>query len=269
MKLILYSLDDLAGSNIARAIANQYNFIESGEFYYGSPIYRRGDVLLLGTHSSVRDLAELPLKPEVAVVASRHKSDSGKPTLTCHATGNFGQAQMGGQDNAIQLTNALYLRQSLLLLREMREKYRLPHEVSMEVTHHGPTGLGFPLLYVEVGSDKTQWMNQQACHAVAEAIYEILFHGVEEKSSAIGFGGPHYAPNFNQVVGNYAVGHIMSKHAVEYLSRSMVEEMIDKTLPKPKMAAVDWKGLKSKDKGKLTEILDEVGINWIKTSEMK
>jgi D-aminoacyl-tRNA deacylase len=269
MRLILYSMDDLAGSNIARLLINRYNFSTNGEYYYGSPIYQKKDVLLFGTHSSVRDLEALPFNPDVCLVASRHRSESGKPTLTCHPTGNYGRADLGGKDGTLQLTHAHYLRQCLLLLRSVNEKYGLGYEVSMEVTHHGPTGLPFPLLYVEVGSTKEQWSDENACNAVAETIYEALFLGAEVKPSAVGFGGPHYAPNFNEVSSHYAVGHIMPKHAVEYLTKTMVQEMFEKTAPRPDVAIIDWKGLKGAEKDVLQAILDELGINWVKTSELK
>jgi D-aminoacyl-tRNA deacylase len=269
MKLILYSHDDLAGCNIARLIVNEYGFGESGEYCYGSPIYKRGDILLIGTHSSVRDLTELPYQPEVCIVASRHKSESGKPTLTCHPTGNYGAAEMGGADGRLQLTDALILRQTLEKLREKKAEHSLEYEVSLEVTHHGPTDLPFPLLYAEVGSSEKQWVDEVALDAVAETIYEVLKNGVEERRSAIGFGGPHYAPNFNGLVEDMATGHIMPKYAIEHLTKPMVAQMMEKTRPNPEVAVVDWKGLRGGDKGALTGILDELSVEWVKSSDVK
>jgi D-aminoacyl-tRNA deacylase len=269
MKLIIYSMDDLAGSNIGRLIVNRYNFSSTGEYYYGSPIYKKGDVMLFGVHSSVRDLDCLPFNPTVCIVASRHMSESGTPTFTCHPTGNFGQADKGGREGTLQLTDAQYLRQSLIYLREVREKYTLKFEVSLEVTHHGPTQLPFPLLFVEVGSSRNEWSDENACNAVAEVIHGLAFNDVEAKPSAIGFGGPHYAPNFNKVSEHYALGHIMPKHAVAYLTKTMVQEMIAKTSPRPDVAVIDWKGLKGKDRDTLRDILDELGINWVKTDTLK
>jgi len=269
MKLILYSLDDLAGSNIARIITNRYNFASKGDYYYGSPIYRKENVMLFGTHSSVRDLENIPYVPEACIVASRHKSDSGRPTLTCHPTGNFGKAELGGRDGRLQLTDALHLRQALMYLRQAKDKYSLAYDVSLEVTHHGPTELPFPLIYVEVGGTRVEWSDENACNAVAEVVYTLASQQVEKKPPAIGFGGPHYAPNFNQVAEHYALGHIMPKHAVENLTKTMVQEMILKTYPRPDVAAIDWKGLRGADRELLKGILNELGVNWIKTGELK
>ncbi|MBD3388234.1 MAG: hypothetical protein GF416_04070 [Candidatus Altiarchaeales archaeon] len=269
MKLILYSQEDLAGSNIARILVNSHGFSESGEYYYGSPIHKKKDVLLIGTHTSVRDLVEIPFDPEVCLVASRHRSDSGKPTLTCHATGNYGRADLGGRENTLQLTHAHYLREALLMLKDRKREYDLGYDVTLEVTHHGPTGLPFPLLFVEVGSSAVEWSSLEACNAVSETIYDLMFSSFEAKTPAIGFGGPHYAPNFTLATRKYAIGHIMPKHAMESLTKTMVEEMIEKTLPRAELAIIDWKGLRSKERNRLVELLDELGVSWIKTSDAK
>jgi D-aminoacyl-tRNA deacylase len=262
-------MDDLAGANIAKIIVERQGLRPTGDSCLGSPVYGKGDVLLFGTRTSVRDLTELPLRPEVCVVASRHRSESGKPTLTCHPTGNFGAAGLGGSPGRLQTTNSQYLCRSLLLLRQAKERHGLEHEVSMEVTHHGPTELPFPLLYVEVGSSEPQWNDLKACGAVADVIWEAVSSGGEPLPSAIGFGGPHYAPNFNEVVGKYAMGHIMPKHAVEQLSEGMVAQMVEKTFPRPEVAVIDWKGLKGADKDVLVGILGKIGLKWVKSSDAK
>jgi len=243
--------------------------VNSGGECLGERVYERQDVLLVGSKVNVKDLREFPLKPDVCVVASRHKSESQTPTLTCHPTGNFGGAELGGEARRLQLTDANYLRESLTLLRRKQAEYVLPYEVSREVTHHGPTDLPFPLLYVEVGSSERQWGDLKACQAAAEVILDLMFNGVEQKKSAIGFGGPHYAPNFNDVTGEYAVGHIMPKYAAEHMSAGMVSQMIEKTTPKPEAAVVDWKGLRGIEKERLSGILEELDLPLVKTSDVK
>jgi D-aminoacyl-tRNA deacylase len=269
MRLVLYSMDDIAGANIARILQERFGFLPTGEEYLGQQIYQKGDTLLFGTKSSVRNLQEIPYKPDVCIVASRHRSESGKPTLTCHPTGNFGQAALGGAEGALQIAPACHLRQVMLGLRSNQNMYGLVHEVSLEVTHHGPTNLPFPLMYAEVGSAEAQWRDENACQAVAKAIHDVLFCPLEDVPSAIGFGGPHYAPNFNLVIDNYAIGHIMPKHAIDNLSRQMVLQMLEKTVPKPNVAVIDWKGLKGADRDRLIKILDELGIKWVRTSDLK
>jgi len=255
MKLIVYSSDDIAGGNIARILESEFKL--------------KKKVDIVEVEGNLKNETTFPHTPEVCIVASRHKSESGKPTLTCHATGNFGKAEMGGSDGRLQLTNALYLRKALLLLKEKQQKYGLPHDVSLEVTHHGPTDLPFPLLYVEVGSSEEQWNNMVACRAVAEVINKLYVGEPETTNVAVGFGGPHYAPNFTEITKNIALGHIMPKHAMGYASREMINQMIEKTTPKPELAVLDWKGLKSEEKQKISKILEELHIPWKKTHELK
>jgi len=254
MKLVAFSSDDVAGRNIAGILVGELGIS------VGSVVEVEGNL---------KDKSGLPCSPELLVVASRHKSKSGKPTLTCHATGNYGVAGLGGVSGHLQLTNALYLRRAFLLFREKQRQYGLPYDVSLEVTHHGPTELPFPLLYVEVGSSEKQWNDMNACRAAAEVVRELLLQEPEKIPTAIGFGGPHYAPNFSEVVDGVALGHIMPKHAVEYASREMVLQMIKKTQPRPEFAVLDWKGLRGEERQRVTGILSETGLPWKKTSELK
>jgi len=93
----------------------------------------------------------------------------------------------------------------------------------------------------------------------------------EEKPVAIGFGGPHYAPNFTEVVlkGRVAVGHILPNYAFDYIDETMFSQMIEKTIPKPELALVDWKGLKSEEKVKVKELCEATGIEYRKTKDFK
>jgi len=270
VKLVLFSLDDVAGNNITRIMSEKYGFTDSGESFNGQPILSKDDILLVGSKTTVRELEDtMNLHPEVCIVASRHKSESGQPTLTCHATGNYGNAEMGGNSKHLQLTNALYLRKALLLLLKKQREHNLPYDVSLEVTHHGPTELPFPLLYVEVGSGEKQWNDLQACAAVAEVIRTLCDSEPEFAPTAIGFGGPHYAPNFTRIVGKTALGHIASKHVLDLVDGAMIQQMVEKTVPKPEYAVLDWKGFKSEDRNMIIRLLEDNGLEYRKTSELK
>lgn len=261
MKLIAYSEDDLAGKTMAKLLKAEFKINE------------RNDVQIRGFDDNFRNLSTFEGdRPELCVVASRHKAESGQPTLTCHPTGNFGVAELGGADQSLQLTSSLHLRKALLSLYRVREDYGLADfEVSLEVTHHGPTDLSFPLLYMEVGSSEEQWVNLTACRAVADAINHVVSERPVDIPSAIGFGGPHYAPNFSEVVraGAVACGHIAPKHAMDDIDEAMVVQMLEKTVPRPSFALIDWKGLRGAEKSRITDILEGLGVAWRKTREFK
>ncbi len=267
MKLISYSKEDHAGTNIAKILVEKIGFKKTSETFDKNPIYEKGDTKLIASEKTVRELEEVPFNPEVMFVASRHRSKSEKPTLTTHVTGNFGKAEMGGEDGKLCVAPALWLRESFLSLSKnnKNEKY----SVTLEVTHHGPTELPFPLIFIEVGSSEEQWQDVSACEVVAKTISELLTKNPEKVPVGIGFGGPHYAPNFNPIMGKITLGHIMPKHAMAFLDKKMVEQMLQKTIPKPELAVIDWKGMQGDERKILINLLDELKIPYRKTSELK
>jgi D-aminoacyl-tRNA deacylase len=136
MKLVAFSSGDVAGRNIAELLLKEFG-LDSRQ--------------VMAFDKTMTD-AVFPsdLKPEVCLVASRHRSESGQPTLTAHVTGNFGSAELGGRERELAFAPALYLREAVLRLMEYGAGSG--YSVSLEVTHHGPTSLPFPVLFVEVGS---------------------------------------------------------------------------------------------------------------------
>ncbi|WP_158853428.1 D-aminoacyl-tRNA deacylase [Halorhabdus sp. CUG00001] len=153
--------------------------------------------------------------PDLVVFASRHSGETGA-LLTAHHTGNFGPAEYGGEDRA--LARAAPNAQSQVveaLATHAPEAY----EVGMECTHHGPTDVGVPSLFVEVGSGPDQWDDPDAAAAAARAILDlrgtapnVAREDGEESARRhlVGLGGNHYVPRFERIVRetDWAVGHI-------------------------------------------------------------
>jgi len=253
MKIVAFSREDAAGSNIAALLLNEFGL----------------DGRQVIAFDSTMTNATFPpdFRPEVCLVASRHRSESGQPTLTAHVTGNFSTAELGGRDGELAFAPALYLREAIrkLLIYGAGSGY----SVSLEVTHHGPTSQPFPLLFVEVGSGPDQWNDLSACRIVARVISDLLSSEPERVPVAVGFGGPHYAPNFTAVIEKVAVGHIASKHVIKSVDEAMLRQMVGKTVPKPDYALFDWKGLRGEERGRLTGMLSKLGLDCRRTSEFK
>jgi D-aminoacyl-tRNA deacylase len=252
-RIIAFSREDAAGRNIAGILKTEFKlderfFVESDDFM-----------------TNIGFLTDL--KPEVCFVASRHRSESGQKTLTAHVTGNFGSAELGGNPGELAMAPALYLREAMRKL--MIYGKESGYSVSLEVTHHGPTNLDFPLIFIEVGSTIEQWNDLNACRIVARVINDLTACQPERKDVAIGFGGPHYAPNFSLVLDNVALGHIASKNVAEFLDENMIKQMVEKTTPKPNYALFDWKGLRGEERRGIIQILEKIGLPWKKTSELK
>jgi D-aminoacyl-tRNA deacylase len=144
--------------------------------------------------------------PDLLLFASRHSGDTG-PLLTAHFTGNFGPAEYGGDDDA--LAAACPNAQAELLAafdRHAPDGY----EVGMECTHHGPSDVGVPSMFVELGSGEDEWADPEGARAVARAILDIEDVEPSRERTVVGFGGGHYVPRFERVVRetDWAVGHI-------------------------------------------------------------
>jgi len=181
----------------------------------GGTVYRLDGVELREFdpfHLELDRVAEAFGDIDLLVFASRHSGETGQ-LLTAHHTGNFGPAEYGGEAGAFAAAcpNA-HSRVVEALSHHAPEGY----EVGMECTHHGPTEVGVPSMFVEVGSDEPQWDDPDAARAVAKAILDLRGVGPlaprEDgiRRHVVGFGGGHYVPRFERIVRetDWAVGHI-------------------------------------------------------------
>lgn len=267
MNVIAYSRQDEAGANMAQAMIDYHGFKPTGDEHEETPVYARDSVRLVGFADSLLYAKKIPYEPDLCIVASRHRSESGKPTLTCHVTGNFAGADYGGESGRLGVAPAQYLYRGLKLLKEKGIEKNLDYAVSYEVTHHGPT-LDTPLMFMEVGSTPRQWQDKAAVSAVAEAIVENALSPPPELPVGVGFGGTHYAPNFSLTKG-IALGHMMPKYACQNLDEKMFLRMVGRTVPKPQYAVLDWKGLLSKHKKMLREYALDNALEIERTTNLK
>jgi len=159
------------------------------------------------------------------VVASRHWSASGTPSLTVHATGNYRKAMYGGRDRELQRTMANPMRNVFMeLINDPPRGY----EVSLEATHHSPTQFRTPMFFAELGSGERQWGDEGAGAYLAQAIIEGI-RSEERAPVAIGFGGGHYCPTFTPLERETAFGHIAAKYALDLLTDDLIGQMVEKT----------------------------------------
>ena len=242
-KIVVGSAENLASRNIAGALDG------------------RAEVDLL--NSKIVDLEGLDLTADLVIVASSHKSASGRPTLTAHTPGNFGPAGMGGEPGVLSINPALYVSEAVREFERLRAARSLPYEVSLEATHHGPS-FGVPIVFVEVGSSEKQWQDREAVRTAADVIVHLLDAELEG-SSVIGVGGTHYTPYFTKkVLEGMNFGHICPKYASDFLTLEMLEQMIEKTMPKPEEVWIDWKGTPGGLRQKTRDWATELGLRPVK-----
>jgi D-aminoacyl-tRNA deacylase len=186
--LIVASKRDIAAQNIARELMTLKTFQPVAN---SSDLFQVGDTYLkfVETDGVYTEDPGVNLRADAIIFASRHRSESGERALTVHWTGNStSRSDLGGAPRSLSFTDPPRSRAALLALDEAREAMKLNYVVTFEATHHGPTGLGVPTLFVELGSTEKEWEDRAAATAAAEAIWRAATAPVSGKL-AVGFGG--------------------------------------------------------------------------------
>ena len=209
------------------------------------------------------------LKPDILIFASRHTSKTARPALLVHTTGNWGSnTAFGGKPRDLSKTSALFHKAGFISLKDQITLLNnSSFSLDIEVTHHGPTILDIPLIFIELGSSKKEWIIDEAGELVASAIVNsifkyLIFNEDKNQQVGLGFGGTHYAPNFNRLVTNndVAMSFICPKYYIQELDENLIELMINNTLEKVDYFIIDWKGTNSDNKKHLIPLLEKFDI---------
>lgn len=274
--------------------SKQFSFIETGAIWHENPLFKLENSSFEGKNDKFLEenqiflgltteplillenlkIGETNLTPDLIIFASRHRSKTARPAFLVHSTGNWGKnADFGGNSQELSKTSALLHKAGFESLRVQIDNFTIPDfSLDMEVTHHGPTTLDIPLIFMELGSSKQEWLIKEAGKLAGNAIVNTVFKYldfVEEKTQQVGlgFGGTHYAPNFNRLItnNNIALSFICPKYYIQELNENLIRMMIDNTLEKIDYFVVDWKGTNSQDKKHLIPLLEEFDIPIRKT----
>ncbi|MFX0028568.1 MAG: D-aminoacyl-tRNA deacylase [Candidatus Hermodarchaeota archaeon] len=221
-------------------------------------------------------LNQTNLNPDFLIFASRHTSKAARPAFLVHTTGNWGKsADFGGEPQDLSLASALLHKAGFISLIDKEFSPDLSEfSVDIEVTHHGPTVLKTPLIFMELGSSKTEWVISEAGESVATAIISTIFKFLDFRNSknqeiGLGFGGTHYAPNFRRLIENtnIAMSFICPKYYINELNVEMIYKMVNNTIEPIDYFIIDWKGTNSEDKKHLIPLLEEFEIPIKKTKD--
>ncbi len=270
LRVLVTSEKDIASQTIRNVLIEEHGFLETGDTFEGNPILSSGDSTLLIT--STRDMIfcdhlESHFDAEVFIFCSRHRAESGQPALLVHSTGNLGpEALFGGNPQQLSISTASLVAVALKRLhKEQVERGLDEFDVTMEVTHHGPTTMNTPLLFIELGSDEAYWRHEEGARAVAAAALDCTKASFAE-DAVIGFGGSHYASKFNKLVleRNLHVGHMAPKYAVPSLTRDVVLQMMNRSRETVKTAVIDWKGTNAEQKAHLLPMLESLGLDVVR-----
>jgi len=273
LRILVTSEKDIASQTIKTVLIEEYGFLPTGEIFEDNPILSIDESTLLIT--TKRDMIfcdhlEDHFNAEVFIFCSRHRAESAKPALLVHSTGNLGkEALFGGSPQKVSVSAPALVSKALDRLQSEKEMRGL-HEfdVSLEVTHHGPTSMNTPLVFVELGSNEQYWVHKDAARAVAAAVMDCIKEPLLCES-VIGFGGTHYASKFNKLVleKDYKIGHMAPKYAIDELTIDVVKQMISRTAGTVSCAIIDWKGMNADNKAHLFPILEDTGLEIIRDKD--
>ena len=254
----------MAAQNISSELRRLKGFQETES----NDLFRSGEVYLKhvetdGIHTNTLDV---DFTPDVVIFGSRHRSESNEPALTVHWTGNStGRADSGGRPRSLSFTDPPRLRAALLTLDSVKEREKLNYAVTLEATHHGPTELGVPTLFVELGSTQREYGDRVAASAAAEAIWAAATTSANGKS-AVGFGGGHYCNKQCKALreDGFAFSHIFSKYFFDHYDRSIVQMAYERTLGGCQTAVIDWKGVRGPERGRLLDDLKRMNVEVVR-----
>lgn len=267
--LVIASEKDPAGINIQKQIVKNLETLEIGEFE-GYPVMKHDNTLLATTTLSSVEAEHLEnyFQVEKIIFISKHESQTGRPCLTVHTPGNIGlDTKHGGKPGELAISHPLCLRTALKTLVDQVDKLGLlEYGVSLEATHHGPTSLKVPTLFIEIGSSQKEWIDKKAASIVAKAAINASKCDNKGFQSFVGVGGPHYAPSFTRAtLGGRLVGHIIPRHHLEDMDHELLVQAIKKTVGCVGVL-LDWKGTPKNVRDWLKSfVVEKLGLSLVRS----
>jgi len=257
MELLVAYKNDPAGHNMAKFISQSMN--KDGDLYHS----KNFDLIEIDSPSISADWLNEKYDYDGFIFLSKHAAESGTLALTCHSTGNFNEAKFGGNQKELAIPYPDFQKKYMQKLWDNHESY-LDFEITIEATHHGPTHLKKPSIFVEIGTTESQWNDETLCSSVAKLVVETLEKPSDLYPFAICFGGTHYSKKFTKelLFGKYALGTVMPKHALEFLNSDLFDHLLIQNYG-AKTALLDWKSL-GKYKQTLIDLLSTTNLEIIK-----
>ncbi len=167
------------------------------------------------------------------IFPSRHVAASGQASLTLHPIGvphlTLGErGPYGGYGGSPPPPSTRLAPWWKMLLKRAPNDERVEgFDVSLEVTHHGPS-VSVPCLFIEVGSTEDTWGHQGAAEVLAHLIRDGLLYSTETAWNptahqgqvvVVTLGGGHYAPRASQLAALDGVwlGHMLATYALPFM----------------------------------------------------
>ncbi len=256
---IIYSEKDLAGRTMASILRNELSRQTSMNVF----LYQYHDEVIYADGID----RELPKETEYLIMLSKHSAMGGKPTLSVHTPGNpSDEYSMGGRPRKVALANPCLVGNILRNMYKYVSEMNLIYDVTLEVTHHGPTEVDKPITFVEIGPNEAIWRDKKAAYIAVKAVLDAIDMGIDKCVKLVGFGGPHYAPIFVNLLlreKSYGIGHIVSKYVLTECYRDIIDLVLARNGGVDK-AVINWKGLRGGIRQCIYNYLRDLGIDVLK-----
>ena len=271
MKVLVASESDRA-SILQREGLLELEGWSSDAVFAGRPSYRRGDWHLVSIPELHlhRDRLDRDLQEgygegvELIVKLNKHKSQSGRPSLTVHTPGNPRGADLGGRAGLLVPAAPRWMTAALRALR--REAAALDYDVTFEATHHGPY-LETPTFFIEQGSTEREWGDKAAACAIARALVGLQ---PVDAPVAIGLGGGHYVPRQTDLAKRcrVAFGHLLASYVLEGPLDALLDHAVERT-PDATLAYIHRKAVGKADVRFLEDALTSRGLRVVREADLE
>ncbi len=257
MELLVAYRDDPAGHNMAKFLSKK--MIPDGDIFHG----KYYDLAVIPTPAISADWLEEKYDYDGFVFLSKHAAESDTLALTCHSTGNFSDAKFGGTNRQIAIPKPDLQKTYLQTLKKNQSQFS-EFQITIEATHHGPTALSKPSIFIEIGTTEKQWTDVSLCNSVATLVHQVMSRPIKIHPVAICFGGTHYPSKFTDELleGKYSLGTVVPKHALAFLDEKLFSHILMQNCM-AKTALLDWKGLGSY-KEKMLTLLKSTDLEVVK-----
>ncbi|MDD4252058.1 MAG: D-aminoacyl-tRNA deacylase [Methanoculleus horonobensis] len=256
---LINSEQDAAGVNIRRHLETLLAACR------GWPLAERHELTFYEVAGRLihQDRINTEVDADLILFISRHASVHQTPALTVHVTGNYETADLGGEPGKLAPAAPAWMH---AILHNLAARAPEGYRVSYEVTHHGPTELSTPSLFVEIGSTATEWADPVAGRAVAES---ILAAEPEETINLLGFGGTHYAVRQTEIAlsSRGAFGHIVPTRQIGAIDPALLRAMQEAS--GAVAAYIDRKSLSRDEAGRIEHLLGGAAIPLLSESEIQ
>lgn len=251
--VLVASDQDLAGMTMTKYLLSSAEFASEDKWgageSYRSPRHKNVQLYISsGSLLNLENLDDLYPHAGVFIFLSKHKSDSSIPTLTCHCTGNFAADNpYGGRPREIAISYPSLQKGYLKAITAAWQKVP-QYDIIIEATHHGPTSLNKPVLFVELGSSEKQWVDNNAAAVICDTLLEMLDNDIDCCDKVgIALGGTHYPTKFNKLLleSKFGLAAVASKHNLQAVDEKILNQMAEKSIEEVTHIILDNKGLGS------------------------